>query len=733
MLVTLLCPGPNEPPQLISWLQPLINDLMVLSMQGIEAIDGSTPDKEQFVLKAHATMILADAIAARQVLRMKGHTSCRGCRMCRNEGIRHGSIFYYPHAGYDNLDAYDKDVYDEYLDQGGAEILGDYNFQDPPLRRHLRRDILDVVRANNERIRKETGISGFSAFFPVETIHFPRSIPHDTLHAILLNHVRDKIRILRGGLFNVDLIPDQAEELDHDDVQDADMDPGAANESENDEDENNGEEDIELNNEYHHGEYARAIHRAPLRARRAVQGYDGRDEFVLPANEWATIGEEMENSRSTVPGAFGRPPRNIDRLFNSFKAAEWSSFLLLYSLPVFEGRLPGRYLDNWKDLIRIWALVCKRSITKEELATVQLLCERYDACIPSFLHIYPNNCHNSYVKDYERLYFRGRRDRLKILKSNLHSLLHLADSLADLGPGYVWWCFSGERFNGMLEGKAKSKVRIDASLGNALWLDEVLIYAQMARRELDLSTVAQVHPNEGDYENAPIARHSHNTPHGVLKTRYRNVALTQGERIRLKEFLQMEQADQTIRIGEIPLHIHQYARFITKDKSTFGSVRSQSISTINRDSAWIMFKLIPDQDNQPAAVELDDHGERNLQNYYTFGYGEVAYYVALTVREQSHFLARVHGYTADRLLHNPLLCKFREGNVNIARYWKWVNIKDIISVIGRFKTERGTYIIHQPNKDMYHIGLEFEHQNLLNPHVDEHELNREPEVVGHDI
>jgi len=38
---------------------------MVLSVQGIEAIDGSTPNKEHFVLKAHATIILADAIAAR--------------------------------------------------------------------------------------------------------------------------------------------------------------------------------------------------------------------------------------------------------------------------------------------------------------------------------------------------------------------------------------------------------------------------------------------------------------------------------------------------------------------------------------------------------------------------------------------------------------------------------------------------------------------------------------------
>lgn len=365
---------------------------------------------------------------------------------------------------------------------------------------------------------------------------------------------------------------------------------------------------------------------------------------------------------------------------------------------------------------------------------MRLLCERYVSCTIFLIDIlnfgsYGSNFYNSYVKDYERLYFRGRRDRLKILKSNLHSLLHLADSLADLGPGYVWWCFSGERFNRMLEGKAKSKVRIDASLGNALWLDELLIYAQMARRELDLKTVTQLHPNEGDHENVPIGRHSYNTSYGILKTRYRNVTLTQAERIRLKEFLQIEQADETIRIGEIPLHIHQYARFVSKDKDIFGSVRSQSMSIINRDSAWIMFRVIPADQLAPAAAAA----EIDLQDYQSFEYGEVSYYIALTIRGQSHFLARVHGYMAERLLHDPLLCKFRDGHDNIVRYWKWVNIKHIMSVIGRFKTERGTYIIHPPKKDIYHIGIEFNVQNPLDPHMEEHDLNQEPELIGRDI
>ena len=89
-----------------------------------------------------------------------------------------------------------------------------------------------------------------------------------------------------------------------------------------------------------------------------------------------------------------------------------------------------------------------------------------------------------FVKDYERLYFRARETRLPLMKSNLHALCHLADMLRDCGPGYVWWCFGAERFNGMIEGKAKSKVHLNTSLGNTLWMEDVMIHAQFSRNVL---------------------------------------------------------------------------------------------------------------------------------------------------------------------------------------------------------------------------------------------------------
>ena len=146
-------------------------------------------------------------------------------------------------------------------------------------------------------------------------------------------------------------------------------------------------------------------------------GLDDKDTFILDAETWETIGREMENSRITVPTQpFGRPPRDINTKHNTFKAAEWSSWLLYYSIPLLQGRLPDKYMDNCKDLVQIWGYIYSKEITKDQIEECRELCIQY-------------------VMNYERLYFRGRRDRLRLRKSNLHAVLHVADTLTDLGPG----------------------------------------------------------------------------------------------------------------------------------------------------------------------------------------------------------------------------------------------------------------------------------------------------------
>ena len=123
-------------------------------------------------------------------------------------------------------------------------------------------------------------------------------------------------------------------------------------------------------------------------------GLDENDEFILSKDVWETIGQEMHDGRTTIPAVYGRPPRNIFKYHNSFKAAEYSNWILLHSVLLLCGRLPERYLEHRKIYVRIWSYVCAREITKEEINDLEKLCKEY-------------------IIGYEQLYCRGRNSRLR--------------------------------------------------------------------------------------------------------------------------------------------------------------------------------------------------------------------------------------------------------------------------------------------------------------------------------
>ena len=68
------------------------------------------------------------------------------------------------------------------------------------------------------------------------------------------------------------------------------------------------------------------------------------DHFILPNSTWKEIGHLMHSSRKQIPLEFGRPPRNILKHHNGFKAAEWSSWITIYSLSFLDKKLPRMYV-----------------------------------------------------------------------------------------------------------------------------------------------------------------------------------------------------------------------------------------------------------------------------------------------------------------------------------------------------------------------------------------------------
>ncbi|KAI5810878.1 hypothetical protein DFH27DRAFT_648291 [Peziza echinospora] len=322
--------------------------------------------------------------------------------------------------------------------------------------------------------------------------------------------------------------------------------------------------------------------------------------------------------------------------------------LLLNSIPLIEGRVVQRYLEHWKNLVRIWVYLCMKTIIKERINDLEKTCIRF-------------------VKYFEKLYYRGRRSRLKLMKSNSHSLLHLADAIRDAGPGWVWWCFGAESFNGMIDGMAKSKVHLDVRLGNALCYhqnehaenqggENIAAGGDLEELRVGLhNMVLDVAQEEGDNEQPAVSRY------GTSKSGPKSVSISQQERQEIRNYVQ---------------RVHNL---------NAGVVQRQTL--VNRDSSWVRF------------TELG--GEEGDEMFY----GQVDYYIRVVVQEVAYELARVHVHPEEDLdpdLPNRLVRmkseqRLREDAADVRA----------LGLVGRLTTQNETFF----------VSWYLDQYNMVNPAV----------------
>jgi hypothetical protein len=179
------------------------------------------------------------------------------------------------------------------------------------------------------------------------------------------------------------------------------------------------------------------------------------EQWHLEKKVWEAIGTEMKVARSTIPTSLGRAPRNIWVHSKSFKAVEWWNWVELYSLPLLYGRLPEPFFSHWMKYVELFHLIFQFDITGAEIDRIQTLAV-------------------DFLSEYERIYYRYRSDALWMNTSNHHLLLHISTYINGLGPPFVFWQFAMERFCGFFEGMSKSRLHLNASLANAIVLEEQL-------------------------------------------------------------------------------------------------------------------------------------------------------------------------------------------------------------------------------------------------------------------
>lgn len=182
--------------------------------------------------------------------------------------------------------------------------------------------------------------------------------------------------------------------------------------------------------------------------------------YILSKVHQALIGSEMFAASKSIPTTVSRTPRNIEKHKSSFKATEWFDFVLIYSVPLLSYRLLSYALQSWRLFVEATQLAVQVQLTDTEVTRMDTLFWQF-------------------VRSTEAIYHQGMNDRLACCTVQLHYLLHVAQNIKNLGPSYVSWQYSMERYIGSLNILTTSKSSMDVSLYNNLDLKEQMNYTKM--------------------------------------------------------------------------------------------------------------------------------------------------------------------------------------------------------------------------------------------------------------
>lgn len=159
------------------------------------------------------------------------------------------------------------------------------------------------------------------------------------------------------------------------------------------------------------------------------------------------------------PNVISRIPRSIQQHRSYWKAMEYRSWLLYYSLPVMMNILPEEYVAHHMLLVETVTTLLQGSISQMMLSKAERLIKHY--CFKfSF-------------------YYSERH-----MTANLHHLLHLPEVVSNFGPLFVYSCFPFESQNGKLLRFVKGTQHVDLQIIEAITLSQKL--PQVAEEVLSL-------------------------------------------------------------------------------------------------------------------------------------------------------------------------------------------------------------------------------------------------------
>lgn len=140
-----------------------------------------------------------------------------------------------------------------------------------------------------------------------------------------------------------------------------------------------------------------------------------------------------------VPSDIGRLPMRITSNSGSYTAEQWKNWTLIYSIYCLKDILPEEHFRCWQTFVLACKYYCQSAISKTDLNIADGLILKFCRSVESL-----------YGKD--------------VITPNMHLHNHLKEVILDHGPVTSFWCFSFERYNGILGSTPTNKRSVELQL-----------------------------------------------------------------------------------------------------------------------------------------------------------------------------------------------------------------------------------------------------------------------------
>ena len=139
-------------------------------------------------------------------------------------------------------------------------------------------------------------------------------------------------------------------------------------------------------------------------------------------------------------------PTKISTGFSGFKADQFKVWITIYSIPALYNILPTDHFETWRHFVLACRLLYKHSLSDVEINLADNL----------LMH---------FCRRVERLFGTS------CITPNMHMHGHVKDTVLDYGPIHEFWCYSFERFNGILGSQPSNNRAIEPQLLKQFLLD----------------------------------------------------------------------------------------------------------------------------------------------------------------------------------------------------------------------------------------------------------------------